>query len=592
MADDMLGAAYVVGLDIGDGESALAWSSIDQVGPANVYQRQSTAETSILTALAPVRGQAGRYVFGEEALLTEDAVQFAVNFKERPVPGQIPKAVVFGQALLKEFFEANQQVKERCLVFVGHPVGWRGDVVEEYRLHLRHLSTSVYLLAESQSALVYVRDRGSGHPEDLGSVLVIDIGSSTVDITIVEDMIPTNIDVGLDLGCRQIDEQLADMAKKALAANPKFTAALTRSGGEDLLLLACRRTKEAQFAGREQSFPFSHRADLADIVHSGFGWLKDQEIPNIVMAPGGWRSRFDELIRRVRSYLAKPPKVVILTGGGSRMPFVRDICVQAFPDAAVDLDNDPSLSVTRGLVSAGRQRVQAARFRREVSAITTSPRTRGIIHRQVEAAYQASKKPTLEAMRNQDMSMWPRIFENPPGQAKIVDEFQRSVSAYLASKAQPICAKYGIDSSRFDMNLKLPQFFAEQLMERTRVKGSEQSFRETPLGQAYARAAVSAARQSNMRRNLEAIRNPRLRKTNYKQTAIEAAISLAIPPAVDAGKAALRWGLKAIERQARLRGVREAELPQQDAEQAINDTLIEIDVLLNGRADAVERFVT
>src|SRR5262249_40840856 len=150
------------------------------------------------------------------------------------------------------FFEANPDIKERCLIFIGHPAGWPGDVVDEYRRHWQHLGQSIYLLAESQSALVYVRERGSGHPQHLGNVLVIDIGSSTVDVTIVEDLIPRNIDAGVDLGCRQIDEELAAMAKTALNGNADFKAALARSGGEDFLLFVCRRVKEAQFSGQAQ----------------------------------------------------------------------------------------------------------------------------------------------------------------------------------------------------------------------------------------------------------------------------------------------------------------------------------------------------
>src|SRR5262249_55716498 len=132
-----------------------------------------------------------------------------------------------------------------------------------------------------------------------------------------------------------------------------------------------------------------------------------------------------------------------------------------------------------------------------------------------------------------------------------------------------------------------------QLLKRTRVKGFEQGFLENQRfleerrRQAYQRATIINA----TRLRAQATGDPRLRKINSMQAAIHLAI-LATPYAVKAGKTAIRWGQKATERHARLREILRAELPQQAAEQAINDTLDQIADLMNGRARAVERFVT
>jgi hypothetical protein len=69
---DLPAVRYVIGLDIGDGESALAWSEAGDLDSAKVYKRQSTGETSILTALS-YAGPDGAPVFGEEAVLKADA---------------------------------------------------------------------------------------------------------------------------------------------------------------------------------------------------------------------------------------------------------------------------------------------------------------------------------------------------------------------------------------------------------------------------------------------------------------------------------------------------------------------------------------
>jgi hypothetical protein len=459
-SEDARDARYIVGLDIGDGESALAWSSTSYPDSPKVYQRQRTAERSILTATA--RQDSG-YLFGEQAVLAKDAVQFRINFKGHKNATDV---LLFGQALLSEFFEANPDVQERCLVFVGHPAGWPHDVVRVYQSHLEFLAPSVNLLSESQSALVYVRDRNAHRSEALDNVLVVDIGSSTVDFTIVEDMIPRNIPVGAELGCNQIDRQLAAMVKVALAGNPDFTAALASPRSEDFLLLACRRAKEAQFSGRRPSLldiRLSHDPAYSPIADTGFGWLREQDIPSIVLQPEGWANKFEQLVTEVRKNLRRSPDAVILTGGGSRMPFTYDICQLTFHDSAVDRDPDPSLSVARGLASAGRQRVHALRFRDDIRAIVTAAETRPHIQAETEVAFGKIRDYLAAEMRYKEREVWPNLITDPPKKDEVIHEFQSSISAYLVPRAQRICAEYGIDSSLFGINFMLPQLIVTEI---------------------------------------------------------------------------------------------------------------------------------
>jgi hypothetical protein len=45
-------ARYAVGLDIGDGESCLAWAPLDRSEPTQIYARPRSGERSIVTAMA------------------------------------------------------------------------------------------------------------------------------------------------------------------------------------------------------------------------------------------------------------------------------------------------------------------------------------------------------------------------------------------------------------------------------------------------------------------------------------------------------------------------------------------------------------
>ena len=168
----------------------------------------------------------------------------------------VPDAVLFAHAFLGEFFAAHPDVHDSCQVLIGCPTG----CAEARAAYLRFLRTSdlqVALLPESQSALVHVWDLrrrqpvADGQPSDVDNVLVLDIGSSTVDVTMVTDLEPVNIEVGTELGCADIDRELADLAQTALAADPAFQVAMMPDDAAALLRMACRRAKEAQFTGQE-----------------------------------------------------------------------------------------------------------------------------------------------------------------------------------------------------------------------------------------------------------------------------------------------------------------------------------------------------
>jgi hypothetical protein len=629
---ELLDAEHVVGLDIGDGESALAWRSTDRDSPVQIYQRQSTAEKSILTALAR-DPHTGGYLFGEEALPRHGSIQFNVNFKQMPVAGKMANrdAVLFAQALLGEFFEARAQVREACVVFIGHPAGWSATAVKEYRNQLEQLGLPVYLLAESQSALVHVRERGLSGRELLDRVLVIDIGSSTIDFTVVEDMTPKNLDVGANLGCKEIDNELAEMARKALAGYPEFTDALSRDGGPALLILACRYAKEAQFSGRPRSLlakRWSHELGLVPIVNLGSGWLKGQEIPRIVMRNDGWATRFERLIEKVRQRLGDPPGLIILTGGGSRMPFIRNICEQAFPGTALDIDDDPSLSVASGLASAGYQRVRIAEFRHAMNMIAVSADTREFIHDETRRAFERIKTNTVAALRTTRPSKWDLIAEQPPGQEQISDKLTVAINDYLVPRAQRVCAEYaeyGIDDSRFGIHPTMPAFFAGDLALPSFVAGDLIRRISAPVNKTITRryetpyaervkqqysARVQQQRQSlqtamlarnvrEMRLQRQGLGSPRVNNpymANALIAVIIAFIAVIIVVIVAVVVIAVVEGIKTLigwlgARQRGIDRVRNADMSAKTSSPIIQDVVTEITKVMEERAHVVERWV-
>ena len=480
---------YAVGLDIGDGESSLCWLETRGRGEARVYDR-GTEGSAILTALGRERLDQGdyRHLIGEAAVLTRNVLHFSVNFKNRPDPDTLnpPDAVRFARILLTEFFSEHPEVRRDCVVYVGHPTGWDAVSVEAYRRHLSSTNLPVRLVAESQSALVHVRDRRSERRDTRGldRVLVVDIGSSTTDFTFVEDLIPRNLPLGSDLGCRVIDDRLARMVRQAFAGDKAFTEALDQDGAEETLRLLCRWAKEAQFTRddvRIQYLQAGCDTRFVPFMNPSFGWLRGVDIPlRVVRAPGGWAERFSDVLTEVRDALGSAePELVVLTGGGSRMPVVSELCLKAFPNAAVEHDEAPSLAVTRGLASVGRHRVNVARFRHDILALKDRPEFEDRIRTGLLDAFDQARSILLTRLLekaeegpvdDQDEQDIDALIHRLTGMDEVLARLRIRLNAELTPMALGICRSYDIRDDQFTLDIVLPGVIGTAIGARIRPK--------------------------------------------------------------------------------------------------------------------------
>ncbi|MFI9240307.1 Hsp70 family protein [Streptomyces sp. NPDC053079] len=485
----------MVGLDIGDGESALCWLSTDTArlrDQANIFVR-ATGEKGIITATAWKQGEDGRpprLLFGEEAVLSKDCFQFGVNFKNPPDPLDevTPQTVLFAQALLGEFFRRHPGIRRRCVVYIGHPTGWPDDVVAAYAQQFHALDVPVQLMPESQSALVHVRDRRATDSSDeygyrgLRKVLVVDIGSSTTDFTFVDDLVPCNLPTGASLGCRQIDKKLVERVMAASAQDTGFIEAVNSPGGKEMLLLVCRRAKEIQFSplgddSKEDPFlrmPSACDPRFSPIMERGRGCLRGMDIPgHVVAAPGGWADGFRAVLAEVAEQLeAAGPELIVLTGGGSRMPVVRTICMEIFPDALVENDPHPGLTVARGLASAGRHRVAMERFRDDIGALKERPDFTGKIREALLDSFDVVKARLRQRLEQAledgtaSRTLLDELIDETTGGDEVREHLRKALETSLIPLVQEICRTYGVKDDHFRLNLEVPDVVGSTMRAR------------------------------------------------------------------------------------------------------------------------------
>lgn len=372
-----------IGLDIGDGESCLAYVASNSLGEPSVY-RSRGGSGSIPSAIAYYKhGLKIDVVIGEEAFLIEDRTDLDINFKWDPVAQSEQwmllkdKLLKFVETLFKEFSRKYPKIAENCEMYIGCPSGWSDEVNGSREIYERLfrgseiLPPSLTVVPESRSALIQAMDfkLPSSDPAN-ARILLIDIGSSTTDVTAIDCLKPREIEVGTNLGLRQVDERLFETVCKTHSNGDMIAEKVKAKVDNDMLLYTCRLARERAF-GRtvDPSKLFRDRDWLKDC----WQLLVSFELTDCLQGATFWNDkpwleRYRSLLRDLQRKVGNRD-MVIVTGGGSNIPILVEEAEAAFPRAFPVRDSEPAFSVARGLAGYGRWRKRVEDFRREAMAL-------------------------------------------------------------------------------------------------------------------------------------------------------------------------------------------------------------------------------
>ena len=297
----------------------------------------------------------------------------------------------------------GQSVNSVKVVFcVGHPTKWQPVDVAIYRFILSAsvLGEKTYagkpsemiLAAESRAAFLYVKNQSNSFSVDEGkSVLLIDVGSSTIDVSALT-MDSRNVEFNSGnnyMGARSIDYLIRDWYTAILAKDPADWAAfqemLDLNGTLDqALTLNCRMAKEKVFSlnVHKARIDFLPQFPSALLTMDQVGRLASEMpvgpvlrqyigIPaDVADSMGGktWRDLFREFIQECRVRMeAEDIHIgrIILTGSASQMPFVRETVEEVYSELGDDgilKDMNTSRSISMGLALVGPSALMAERF--------------------------------------------------------------------------------------------------------------------------------------------------------------------------------------------------------------------------------------
>ncbi len=404
-----------IGFDLGHGETAVTRAKVESIEPPEMLEINNKKIQVTALGWHPDLG----YLVGEQALIQAGVSQLKISFKQKPnndpnYRKTISKFLETYYRLLKE----SKQIEggETSRFFVGCPSGWSVSDREEYQKLLKESGVPLLsVIPESRAAFMHAKEAGKLDYDKLkSSVLIVDIGSSTTDFTLVKSL----HEIPIDFGSNALGGSLIDKAIFArTVANHEDKALLERvfeqyPHHQARCELACRKAKEDYFSNEVL---YTHPQTFA----RGFESINEQIyfIPQVNKAIAqeilnrplpeldnkSWIESFREAVSEAKQKLDQQglvPKLLLMTGGASRMRFTRDICEEMFPEPETQVrpDPEPERCIALGLARVGRWDLRAAAFKDEVNKLLDSKTLKDLIKKHVPELIELLAKPLSNAL--------------------------------------------------------------------------------------------------------------------------------------------------------------------------------------------------
>jgi hypothetical protein len=386
MAADGQSFTKVLGFDLGDGESALAECAVGGGGEPDVLKIVDQQQ-SFLTCLG--KDRSGKVLLGQAALNASDVQSAFLTFKRRG-GNEADQARTLASEFFREVISRAQHAGcdlTHTSIVVGHPSAWSPDDVTQYTHALRGNATwKLDGISESRAAFLQLKETGKLTVAQLKSTsLIVDIGSSTTDMTIIRNLKQEPLDFGHNtLGGRLIDRAILAWAIAKHPSNDRIQSLLRQN---QHIYAQCeytaRQAKEAFFSNEEalrnsgDSAPNRQFVEIDDETIFRVK-LDGKSMDAILKTPladlGGttWADAYRSTLQDLRSKCQQQnglPVTIAMTGGSARMGFTRQICREVFPEAELILDTSPEFTIAKGLSRAGRWDLRAAVFLNELEPL-------------------------------------------------------------------------------------------------------------------------------------------------------------------------------------------------------------------------------
>lgn len=413
---------HYLGFDLGHADTALALLGGGPqerfAAPANIEIQGQNIQPTALTRVR--KGGEEHLVIGGRAIREASKAENGGDARLRAAFKTRPKDLGEASADIRDFFAAclteasfeplPPEGWNAVAIAVGCPSSWSADDdIRQYQALLVSglrdgpmAGAEVTVVPESRAALLQAIDNPNSPltvEARTENILVIDIGSSTLDFSLIapEQKASPLLDAGLDLGASFFDRKVLEAALESESGAQRFLE--HNPHYRDLWLYYARRTKEQYFidapdddqeivsgAPLQPFFTGGQRHSL-EIAVTGAAFDDFMRAPYdrelhpsaelnldpLLLQKKSWKEIYEESLRALKAAIERRGSSygrVLLAGGASRMPFTKEIAEQVFGrEGRVLQDPEPSHMVSRGLARWGRKRDNVERFAKEARRV-------------------------------------------------------------------------------------------------------------------------------------------------------------------------------------------------------------------------------
>lgn len=492
----------IVGFDLGHADTALAVVPDAREDEVIKQELPSAAGRTYVSVTAVAEHSRKGIILGLFAINQEDA-RLYVAFKDPSFDeDKVARPTrLFVQGVREDLKRVGRLPDDRPTRWVfGTPSGWSPEIRERYLEVLREAGLAdVEVVAESRAALLFARDSGEVRDRPArakgrlqltaaDTVLVADLGSSTLDITVVTGRRANPVkDAGSALGASLIDIAIMNWFLRESPYRADVERHIEWNDFErKRLQFACRMAKEdfftkdhpsaQQVVGTYTYEPLGGDENAFYPIRIGRTAMAEVlDTPQPALGGRGWREAFrDDLLLAAAAVKGKPSHVV-LTGGASRMTFVLAYAREIFGDRVV-MGSEPELAIARGLALAGRISERAKGFRADIADFLRDGTVETVVRNHLGSlasrlgdavatgAFEAHALPAfrrwkrgeirtlaqMEAQIAQAVSASLTATDNPRVQAAIV-EWQNALHPDLNDLTAPICRRWRIRDEAMEL---------------------------------------------------------------------------------------------------------------------------------------------
>ena len=397
-----------IGFDLGDGESCL--SVYDTNNPSIMpIECSLTGTTSFPSVVAT--NEEGEIFIGKH--VHDDMLSVRACFKRdfRLQTADVVQSYhYFLQGVMAQL-RANYPslLSGEYQFVVGQPADWEQETLQQFTALLEKNGIQKPLLtSEPRAALVYFQSsRTFGLDSKLlsGSVLMVDFGSSTLDFAYIAngDTDHTKVFGDAHLGGGMMDEQIVLEAIYAIKDEDKKQTLLTLlqedASRRSKWLMEARALKEAYFnAVNEEGDANLVLQKTCPVMMKGIQKITLQLSPAIlytlIMEPqpllngNSFYTQLQNALHKANQLTQdNPPKLILLTGGASQMPFFRTLCQETLckKDAVLRYSDTPAYDIARGLAIAGYNEHQLLALKEALWSYLNESTMEGIIKEHLPA---------------------------------------------------------------------------------------------------------------------------------------------------------------------------------------------------------------